>query len=196
VVSATVPFAPHFHDEMAAYAFVEALLWPNGRICPHCGSIDRSGRLDGKSTRPGLYKCYECRKPFTVKIGTPFESSNVKLHIWLRALYFLCATRNRGNTAHLKERLGVTAKTAWSIRQRIRDAMRQRTLPPALAEAFADGRQTLPRHGGIQPPRLQSQRSWSSAWNMAAEQDRHTVAPTLSRRRTAWWMGRTTGGLE
>ena len=62
--------AEHFKDEIAAYAFIEARVWPKGRICPHCGVVENSGALKGKSTRPGLYKCYACRKPFTVKVGT------------------------------------------------------------------------------------------------------------------------------
>ncbi len=65
--------ADHFHSEEAAYRFVEARLWANGRSCPHCGVIDKSGPLQGKSTRIGVYKCYACRKPFTVKVGTIFE---------------------------------------------------------------------------------------------------------------------------
>ena len=67
---------PRFHGEQAAYEWVEALVWPNGRVCPHCGVVDNSGKLMGKTTRIGLYKCYACRKPFTVKIGTIFEASS------------------------------------------------------------------------------------------------------------------------
>jgi transposase-like protein len=67
--------APHFHNEEAAYRFVEQRVWPRGPICPHCGSVERISSMNGKSTRIGAYKCYACRKPFTVKIGTIFESS-------------------------------------------------------------------------------------------------------------------------
>ncbi len=73
--------APHFHNEEAAYTYVEAHIWPNGPVCPHCGGVERIGKMGGKSTRVGAYKCYQCRKPFTVKIGTIFESSHVALHI-------------------------------------------------------------------------------------------------------------------
>jgi len=75
--------APHLHSEEAAFAYVEARLWANGRVCPHCGAINNSGALKGKTTRVGLYKCYACRKPFTVRMGTIFESSHVKLNVWL-----------------------------------------------------------------------------------------------------------------
>jgi transposase-like protein len=71
----------HFHNEKAAYEFVEKKLWADGRVCPHCGTIDNSKKLEGKSTRIGVYKCRDCRKPFTVKVGTIFESSHIKLHI-------------------------------------------------------------------------------------------------------------------
>ena len=66
----SVRSVPYFHDETAAYAYIEALVWPDGRVCPHCGVVDKSGKvLQGKRDRPGLYKCYACRKPFTVKSG-------------------------------------------------------------------------------------------------------------------------------
>ena len=62
--------APQFITEEAAFAYVEARLWPNGPICPHCGETGRIGRLNGKTTRIGLRKCYACKKPFTVRMGT------------------------------------------------------------------------------------------------------------------------------
>ena len=65
--------APHFKSEEAAFAYVEASLWPSGPVCPHCGETARLGRLNGKTTRTGLHKCYACQKPFTVRMGTIFE---------------------------------------------------------------------------------------------------------------------------
>lgn len=189
-MSSVIPFAPHYHDEKAAYAFVEACLWPDGPVCPHCGSINRSGKLGGKSTRVGLYKCYECRKPFTVRLGTLFESSNLKLHIWLRAMYLLCASRNRVSSAHLNECLGVTAKTAWLVRNRIREAQRQGGIPPALALQFSNGRTSLPRHSGVLPVAASSRRTWSTSWNAACDQDRFTQTPSsTAHRKGAWGSG-------
>ena len=78
---ASVLSAPHFHNKEAAYAFVEKRIWPNGPVCPHCQEAARIGKLQGKSTRIGTYKCYGCRKPFTVKVGTIFEDSHVKMHL-------------------------------------------------------------------------------------------------------------------
>jgi transposase-like protein len=83
----------HFHDEAAAYRFVEARIWPNGPICPHCGGVERISMMGGKSTRIGTYKCYQCRKPFTVKIGTIFEASHVPMHHWLQAIYLMASSK-------------------------------------------------------------------------------------------------------
>jgi transposase-like protein len=122
--------AKHFHDEAAAYRFVEARVWANGRVCPHCGVVDNSTALKGKSTRLGVYKCREkeCRKPFTVKVGTVFEASNVKLHIWLQALHLLCSSKKGFSSNQLHRVLGVTLKTAWFMSHRIREAMKDDTL--------------------------------------------------------------------
>jgi transposase-like protein len=115
--------AAHFHSEEAAYRFVEARLWPNGRPCPHCGVLDKSGPLQGKSTRPGVYKCYACRKPFTVKVGTVFESSHIKLHVWLQAMHLLCSSKKGISSHQISRILGVTLQTAWFLSHRIREAM-------------------------------------------------------------------------
>ncbi|HTT98350.1 MAG TPA: transposase, partial [Rhizomicrobium sp.] len=92
-MSKSVFSAKHFNDEAAAYAFVEAHLWADGRVCPHCGVVDRSGPLKGKSNRIGLYKCYACRKPFTVKVGTIFEASHIQMRDWLAAIHLICSSK-------------------------------------------------------------------------------------------------------
>ena len=116
--------APHFHDEEAAYAYVEARIWPNGPTCPHCGGVDRIGKMGGKSTRVGTYKCYQCRKPFTVKIGTIFKASHVPMRIWLQAMYLIAGSKKGISSNQLHRTLGVTLKTAWFMSHRIREAMR------------------------------------------------------------------------
>jgi transposase-like protein len=116
--------APHLHDEEAAYRFVEARVWPQGRVCPHCGVVGQSGALKGKTTRIGLYKCYACRKPFNVKIGTIFEASHVKLHLWLQAIFLIASSKKGISSNQLHRTLGVTLKTAWFMSHRIREAMR------------------------------------------------------------------------
>lgn len=116
--------APHFHNEEAAYAYVEARLWPQGAVCPHCGGMERVGKLKGKTTRPGLWKCYECRKPFTVKLGTIFEDSKVPMRLWLQAMYLIAGSKKGISSNQLHRILGVTLKTAWFMSHRIREAMR------------------------------------------------------------------------
>ena len=120
----------HFQDEEAAYAYVEARLWPNGPVCPHCGSTERISKMNGKSTRIGTYKCYVCRKPFTVKVGTVFESSHIPLNVWLQAMYLICASKKGFSSNQLHRTLGVTLKTAWFMSHRIREAMRGGAFAP------------------------------------------------------------------
>ncbi len=122
--------AKHFHDEKAAYAYVEKRLWPQGPVCPRCGSMDRIGKLKGKSTRIGVYKCYECRKPFTVKVGTIFESSHLPLRHWLQAIFLMASSKKGVSTNQLHRMLGCTLKTAWFLSHRIREAMRDGSLAP------------------------------------------------------------------
>jgi transposase-like protein len=123
-MSKSVLSAPHFHNEAAAFAYVEARLWPNGPVCPFCGATaEKIGRLQGKTTRPGLCKCYACRKPFTVRIGTVFESSHCPLRLWLQAIHLLCSSKKGISTRQLQRTLGVGMKTAWFLGHRIRLAM-------------------------------------------------------------------------
>ncbi|HTW38543.1 MAG TPA: IS1595 family transposase [Steroidobacteraceae bacterium] len=117
--------APWFHDEAAAYEYVERHLWPTGPVCPHCGNCDgtKIGRLNGKTTRIGLRKCYECRQPFTVKMGTIFEDSHAPMRFWLQAIYLMCSSKKGISTRQLQRTLGVGMKTAWFMGHRIRHAM-------------------------------------------------------------------------
>jgi transposase-like protein len=119
---------PFFHDEAAAFAHVESVLWPEGPTCPHCGSV--ATPYDLAATRIGLRKCRDCRKQFTVRVGTIFESSHVPLHKWLQALHLMCSSK-KGISAHQMHRvLEVTYKTAWFMAHRIREAMRSGELAP------------------------------------------------------------------
>lgn len=122
--------AKHFHDETAAYEFLEARVWPNGPVCPHCGGVERISKMEGKSTRIGSYKCYQCRSKFTVKVKTVFESSHVALHIWLQAVALLTSSKKGISSNQLSRTLGVTLKTAWFMSHRVREAMRDGKLAP------------------------------------------------------------------
>ena len=121
---------PRFHNEEAAYAWVEARLWPEGPVCPRCKGRDRITKLNGKSTRIGTYKCNACRKPFTVKIGSIFEDSHIPMRLWLQAISFLCASKKGISSNQLHRTLGITLKSAWFMSHRIREAMRGGELAP------------------------------------------------------------------
>ncbi len=122
--------ARHFHDEAAAYAYLEARLWAKGPVCPHCGGTERISKMEGQSTRIGVYKCYQCRMQFSVKVGTVFEASHVKLHVWLQAVALLSSSKKGISSNQLHRTLGVSLKTAWFMSHRIREAMRDGTLGP------------------------------------------------------------------
>lgn len=132
----------HFHDEKAAYKYVEKHVWAEGRSCPHCGTVGRSGELKGKSTRIGVYKCYECRKPFTVKVGTIFESSHIKLHIWLQAIFLISSSKKGVSANQLHRVLGITLKSAWFLSHRIREAMRDGSMGPLGGNGIVEADET------------------------------------------------------
>jgi len=133
--------APYMHDEAAAFAHVEAMLWPDGPVCPHCGVVDRAYRLEGVRTkatkknpegkvRHGLWKCRECRKQFTVRKGTIFEESHLPLHLWLQAIHLMMSSKKGISSHQLHRVLGITYKSAWFLTHRIRECMRSGELDP------------------------------------------------------------------
>ena len=115
---------PHFQNAEKARQYLEALRWPDGPVCPHCGVIGNHYELTGRSTRAGLWKCKDCREQFTVTVGTVFERSKIALHIWLQAVYFLWSSKKGMSSHQLHRTLGVTYKTAWFMTHRIREAMK------------------------------------------------------------------------
>lgn len=120
----------YFHDEAAAFAHVESVLWADGMVCPHCGNVE--GFYDLSKTRIGLKKCSACRKQFTVRVGTIFEDSHLPLHKWLQAIHLVCSSK-KGISAHQLHRvLEVTYKTAWFLAHRIREAMRTGEFTPPM----------------------------------------------------------------
>jgi transposase-like protein len=117
-----------FHNEAAAIEHLEAIVWPEGPTCPHCGGVDRITKVNGG--RPGLKRCGGCKKQFTVKVGTVFESSHIPLHKWFQAAHLLASSK-KGISAHQMHRtLKVTYKTAWFMCHRLREAMRDGDLAP------------------------------------------------------------------
>jgi transposase-like protein len=112
-----------YNDENAARKHLERIQWPEGPVCPHCGVINEATLLEGKSTRPGVYKCRPCQKPFSVTVGTVFERSHISLTKWLLATELLTASKKDISSHQLSRMLGVTYKTAWFMTHRIREAM-------------------------------------------------------------------------
>ncbi len=117
---------PFFQNEISAYAKLESIIWPNGPVCPHCGDRARIGLMKGNATRPGLYKCYACRKQFRATVGTIFEASHIPLHIWMQAVFLMVSSKKGVSTHQLHRTLGVTLKSAWFVGHRIREAMKTR----------------------------------------------------------------------
>lgn len=132
---------PEFHDEAKAFEHVEAILWPNGPVCPKCGSVDKHYKLKGVRTKPSkknpngverhaLYKCGACRSQFTVRMGSIFEESHLPLTKWLQAIHLMCASK-KGISAHQMHRiLECTYEAAWFLCHRIRLAMASGELSP------------------------------------------------------------------
>lgn len=119
----------YFHDEEAAFAKLESIVWPDGIVCPHCGGMEKVYEIKGKSARTGLKKCGHCRKQFTVKVGTIFESSHVPLFKWFQAAYLMVSSK-KGISAHqLHRTLEITYKSAWFMAHRLREAMRDNSDP-------------------------------------------------------------------
>ncbi|GLQ24488.1 DDE transposase [Algimonas ampicilliniresistens] len=149
-----------FHNEAAAFAYLEELIWQGQPVCPHCGeaekvgalkpvtprrkvkNADKSLKLDANGnqvwkyspTRYGIKKCYACRKQFTVTVGTVFESSHVPLHKWLQAAFLMMSSKKGISSKQLERTLEVTYKTAWFMSHRLREAMMQGDLPPMGGE--------------------------------------------------------------
>lgn len=116
--------APHFQDADKAREYLEALRWPHGAVCPHCGSIEAHYKLQGASTRPGLWKCKDCRKQFSVIVGTVFSDSKIPLNKWLLVVHLMCASKKAISAHQIHRMIGITYKSAWFMCHRVREAMK------------------------------------------------------------------------
>lgn len=115
---------PIFTDEAKARKWLERRIWPDGPICPKCGSIAQATLMKGKTTRPGLYQCNYCREPFTVTVNTLYERSHIPLHKWLAATHLLMASKKGMSAMQVHRMLGVSYKSAWFMCHRIREFLR------------------------------------------------------------------------
>ncbi|MFZ3177181.1 MAG: IS1595 family transposase, partial [Methylovirgula sp.] len=125
---------PIFHDADKAREWLEARIWKGGRICPHCGVIDASTLMQGKTTRPGLYQCNACREPFTVTVGTLYERSKIPLNKWLAATQLLMSAKNGISALEIGRLLGISKKSSWFLMHRIRESLRGTDLEPMGGE--------------------------------------------------------------
>jgi transposase-like protein len=163
----TLPTAlshPCYHDDDAARVTFEAIRWPGGPYCPHCGCFDTVAPLGGVSMGPGWFWCNKCREKFTVRVGSVLERSHIPMHKWLLAFRFIASSK-KGMSAHqLHRTLGVSYKTAWFLAHRIREAMRPTDSGPLggegstveADETYVGGSaknrayaKTLPRHEAV-----------------------------------------------
>jgi transposase-like protein len=123
-----------FHDETKAREWLEARLWPQGPICPKCGTIGEATLMQGDSHRSGLYQCNSCREPFTVTVGTLYERSKVPLHKWLAATHLMMASKKGVSALQIGRMLGLSKKTAWFLCHRIRESLRETKIEPIGGE--------------------------------------------------------------
>lgn len=127
---------PIFTDDDKAREWLEAQVWVNGRFCPHCGAPeDRTHKLVGSAHRPGLFQCNQCRKQFTVTVGTVCERSKIPLSKWLMAMYLLSASKKGMSAMQLSRMLGISYQSTWFMMHRIREAMREGKMPGGMGGA-------------------------------------------------------------
>ena len=126
---------PIFQDADKAREWFEAQRWPLGRICPHCNNSDPSQIrvLEGKANyRPGLYKCYatNCRKQFSVQVGTVMERSHIPLNLWALAMFIMASSKKGTSARQMARMMDAPLKTVWFLTHRIREAMNEKNPSP------------------------------------------------------------------
>jgi len=176
---------PYFHDEAAAFEHLEAVLWPDGPICPHCGVIGNAYALKGVRSKPskknpeglvrhGLKKCAACRKQFTVRVGTVFESSHIPLTKWLQAVYLMTCSKKGVSSHQLHRILEITYKAAWFMTHRIREAMRSGELAPmGSAGGYVEVDETFIGHDkSVKPAHTKRGRGWGHKYKVLTLVDR------------------------
>jgi transposase-like protein len=152
-----------FADDLSAHEFVEKVLWPGGVVCPRCGGCDRLGKLNGGTVRLGTYKCYRCRRAFSITHGTIFESSHVPLHKWLQAIYLTEGGIVPMRPRHLQGILNVSFKTASAMLRRLQEVADMSPDRPGRSEASARRATRRPPSAHTQEPGLPNRRSYSAS---------------------------------
>ena len=125
----------YFADEEVALAFVANLRWPEGEpTCPKCGSVNSHYFLKTRK----VWKCKDCKKQFSIKVGTIFEDSAIPLSKWLPAMWMLVNCKNGISSYELGRAIGVTQKSAWFMLHRIRLAMQSQSFEKMDGEVEVD----------------------------------------------------------
>ena len=158
---------PMFKDETKARQWLESQIWPEGPVCPHCGSSDAT-RLEGKAHRNGVLQCNECRQQFTATVGTVFESSKIPLTKWLMAVYQLSASKKGISTAQLSRMLDLPYKTAWFMTHRIREAMKDGKSPLGGPDKVVEADETYFGNGTRRERTRAGRKSGSDKWKVLA----------------------------
>jgi transposase-like protein len=142
---------PIYQNAEKAREWLEAVIWSGEPVCPHCGLVNCAKALHGKAHRPGVYKCKGCEQQFTVTVGTVFERSHIPLNKWLLAIHLMTASKKGVSALQLSRMIGLTYKSAWFMCHRVREAMRDGTLPGKLGgegkiaeadETYVGGKET------------------------------------------------------
>lgn len=158
---------PMFKDETKARIWLESQIWPDGPICPHCGSDDAT-RMEGKAHRDGLLQCNACREQFTATVGTVFERSKIALTKWLMAVYLLSASKKGISTAQLSRMLGLPYKTAWFMTHRIREAMKDGKSPLGGSDKVVEADETYFGNGSRRARTKKGGKSGTDKWKVLA----------------------------
>jgi transposase-like protein len=171
---------PIFQDAEKAREWLEARLWKDGPICPHCGVVGEATRLKGKSHRPGLYQCNACREPFTVTVGTLYERSKVPLNKWLAATHLLMASKKGMSALQIGRLLGLSKKTAWFVCHRIRESLREGGFALGVDGKIVEADETY--HGKTEERRASKRRGTRAYKNKKVQGDKRAIISIVERK--------------
>jgi transposase-like protein len=136
--------ADELRTEGDAYAYLERMRWGDQPVCPHCGSVRKHYFLNpangkARKTRTGspserrVWKCADCRRQFTVLVGTIFHGTKIPVRTWVFVIFEMCSSKNGVAAREIERKYGLTAKSAWFMMHRIREAMKREPIAGLLS---------------------------------------------------------------